>query len=374
MPAFPRRALIVLADTALFAWAASWLVIGGLALAGTLDATVLNAATWGTAVVAVTLASTVRVRARADAAGRALARLVLLFGAGVVSNMGPPWQLVDAAGLSPLLVAVASWGGGALAPVLDILYLWLPWHPHWLMVAAVLHFTAIYPRPLEFAGRARRALTRPALLWGVALGASATWAVIDAWAHPAMRQVAQWIATALIPAAAALTMANVRASYRAASREEEGRILGLLAAVLIALAGELLFHAWPLGRPPGIIYILHAAAPVAASLLAVYAVFVRGGLSPQLVVRRTALYGALSVGGIFAFALLDELLSSLLVAKLGVSDGFVSTIALAAVAVAFKPLHDRLSAWLNRRLARWAPAPDATTAEPATLPQPGLSA
>lgn len=364
-----RRILVVPGDALLFVYAASWLVIGGLALAGGLLAP-LRIAWCATAAVAFALAATIRFRAGGDAAARALSRLVLLFGAGVISNMGPAWLLIDASGAGPFLLRVLP-----AAPLFDVLYLWMPEHPHWLKFAAVLHFTAVYPRPLSFGSRVRRALSRPLILWGGAALVTGLWAFLDAASPTYVRSAALWFSTAMIPVAALLSFLNVRASYIEASVPGRGRILGLMAAVLIALGGELFYHAWPFGAVPGIIVITHNAAPLVASLLAVYAVFVRGGLSPVLVVRRTALYGVLSVAGVFTFAVVDELLSSLLVARLGVSEGLVSTVTVAVLAVVFKPVHDRLSAWLNRRLAAWSPEPAEVPDDPVVgTPQPGLSA
>jgi hypothetical protein len=363
-----RRILVLSADALLFVYAASWLVIGGLALAG--GQIVPLAIAWcATAAVAIGLAATVRLRAGGDAAARALSRLVLLFGVGVISNMGSTWHLMDASGAGTFLVrAVPS------AHVFDVLYLWLPQHPHWLKFAAVLHFTAVYPRPLESGSRVRRVLFRPLVLWGVAALATGLWALLDATSPATVRAAALWFSTAMIPVVALLSFLNVLASYREASVTARGRLLGLMAAVLIALGGELFYHAWPIGVAPAVMVIAHNIAPLVASLLAVYAVFVRGGLSPVLVVRRTALYGVLSVAGVFTFALVDELLSSLLVARLGVSEGLVSTVTVAVLAVVFKPVHDRLSAWLNRRLAGWSPAFVEETDQPrAATSQAGLS-
>jgi hypothetical protein len=349
-----RRAAVRLADGLLFVYVASWLVIGGLALAGPLTPSINAVVSFGTAAVAFLLAVVLRIKAGDAAAVQALARLVLLFGGGIISNMGPPWYLLEAAGAVPLFLAAGSLVGGALDPVLSVLYLWLPVRPHWVKFAAVLHFTAVYPHPLLFASRLRQALAEPALLWGAAIAVSVSWALVEMWAPAPAERAAYWISMALLPAAGLLTLANVRTAYRSATAEEQGRIAGLLAAVVIALAAELLYHLWPvplLGHPPAIAGALHIAAPAAASLLAVYAVFVRGGLSPELVLRRTSLYGMLSIGGVFLFSLVDQLLSALLAARLGLPDGFASAVALAAVAVAFKPVHDRLARRLNRLLA-----------------------
>ena len=364
MRTLPGRVLILLADSSLFAYAASWLVIGGLALPGMLG--LRTVAWWMTAAAAFGLAAAIRLRAGRDPAARALARLVLLFGASVISNMGPAWQLLEASGTAQLLA-----GTGSAAPAMDVLYLWLPTHPHWLKFAAVLHFTAVYPRPLNAASGIPRAILRPALLWGTAILASAVWAFVDLMALPTAAAAAFWFSTGVIPVVAVLAVLNVRASYVGASSDERGRILGLLAAVLVALGGETFYHAWLLAPPPAVIGFAHDVAPLIALLLAVYTVFVRGGLSPQLVVRRTALYGLLSVTGIFTFAMVDEFLSSLLVARLGVSEGMVSTVTVAVLAVIFKPVHDRVSAWLNRRLATWAPGTVQGDTEPVAAPPRG---
>lgn len=364
-----RRGLVVLADALLFAYAASWLVIGGLALIGGL-LSVLSVAWLATAAVAFGLAAVTRVRAGGDAAARALSRLVLLFGVGVISNIGPAWQVIDASRAGPFLMSAVG-----VAPAFDVLYLWLPTHPHWFAFAAVVHFTAVYPRPLESASRMRRVLLRPAVLWSVAVVASAVWALLDAMASAPAALAALRFSNAMIPVVALGTFVNVRASYRRASDGERGRILGLMAAVLIALGGEAFYHTWPFGPAPGVLVITHGAAPLIASLLAVYAVFVRGGLSPVLVVRRTALYGVLSVAGVFTFAIVDEFLSSLLVSKLGVSEGLVGTVTVAVLAVVFKPVHDRLSAWLNRRLEAGSPAPPVGSGDvAATTSRSGISA
>lgn len=358
------RILVALADAALFAYAASWLVIGGLALIAALLG-VFTLAWWVTAAAAFGLAAAIRFRAGGDAAARALSRLVLLFGASAISNMGPPIHVLEVSGAATFLSNAVG-----MAPLFDVLYLWLPTHPHWLKFAAVLHFTAVYPRPLKSDSRVRRLFLRPAALWAAAVVASAAWAVLDTMGPASAAVAAFRFSTAMIVGVALLTLLNVGTSYRSASDDEKGRIVGLMAAVVVALGGELFYHAWPFGAAPGVVLVAHNAAPLVASLLAVYAVFVRGGLSPMLVVRRTALYGALSVAGVFTFAVVDELLSSLLVARLGISEGLVSTLTVAVLAVVFKPLHDRLAAWLNRRLQPSAPAPSAGSAEPAASTSP----
>jgi hypothetical protein len=369
-----RRIAAMMADAVLFAYAASWLVVGGLALGSPQVGGAYAVVSFFVASTAFAIAVALRLKA-AGATVDALARLVLLFGSGVITNMGLPWHLLDAAGAAPLYGAAAAHAGLAA----DALYLWLPHRPHWLKLAALLHFTAIYPHPLEFSSRIRQALTRATVLWGAALLATLGWVFVDLLLPMPWPRHAFVVATVLIPVAAALTLANVHASYQRANPGERGRIVALLAAIVLGLTGETIFHAWPsqlLGAQPALVQLLHFAAPVGAALLIVYAVFVRGGLTPELVLQRTALYGLLSVGGVFTFSLADQILSALLVEKLGISEGFVSTLTLAGLAVAFKPAHDRLSKWLARvvRIAPEAPGAPGDTPVAQSVSQPAVEA
>jgi hypothetical protein len=277
-------------------------------------------------------------------------------------------------------VAAAATAGGAVALLIDAAYLWLPLRPHWLLFAGVLHLTAVFPGVHRIEARWRNTLARSAPVWAIGIVATTAWLLADLLSPPAWSQIALWVSTLAIVPVALLTAANLRNRYRAAAPGERGRVLGIVAAVIVCVLGELVYHvtsAMLAGRPPAIVAAVHLAAPMIAILLVGYAVFVRGGLSPQLVVRRTALYGALGVVGIFFVALLDQLLSSLLVTQLGISEGFVSSMMLAVVAVLLKPVHDRLSGWLTRTIAQRMPetaGDDALSAIDDAIPAPGVAA
>lgn len=370
-----RRIGVAVGDALLLVYSLTWLALGVAALVGPEIGGLSPALSLTTGSLAVVLGGVIRVRARSHPAARALARVMLLFAVAMLTTgLGDPARIIEAASAGSLFREASGPVGGARETILMFGWLWLPLQPHWALFAATLHFTGVFPSVTQRHGW-RRALRTSVVLWAGAATASVLWFAIDLLGPPALIAAANHASNLAIPVVGVLLVADLRKGYRRAEPSERSRILGLVAAVLVVAAGEAAYHVWRTlaHTAPFAVELAHHTAPVVALVLAMSSVLLRGALTPELVVRRTALYGVLSIAGLFAFALLDELLSELLVSKLGLPEGLGSTIAVAAIAVLMKPLHDRLSAWLSSVVARQnqtapTPIPDAVTITPPAPP------
>lgn len=95
------------------------------------------------------------------------------------------------------------------------------------------------------------------------------------------------------------------------------------------------------------------------------AVFYDGALEPALVVRKSNLYGLFGLGVAFGFALLEELITEHLTARLGLPDGTGALAASGIVAVVFGSLFRRFSRKVDDYVSSTASEPAAQLPEPA---------
>ncbi len=148
-----------------------------------------------------------------------------------------------------------------------------------------------------------------------------------------------------------------QAQYRNSVQEDRSRILwmvqGSVLSVTVPMYGFLLvntsasFHVLEGAYP-----IAYALGPVALVICWTTAIFLHGAVDPALVIRRSAITGALSLLLLFLFAGAQSLVEGQISPLIGLPPIFSSAIAAGLVALAFVPLN----AFLRKLADRYLPA------------------
>lgn len=268
--------------------------------------------------------------------------------------------------------------------------------PGWLALAALLRFSALFPSPLapdhlslpdgpgpldDVIVRLRRWLLHPPAPWGLAV---TLWAIpfvthlfmpgLDEALGSHTNNVYGLVGTLLF---FGLGVLNLHTGYRRAGEAERRKILwlvaGLTASIAIALVpaavdGLQRTASW-LGVSLlssrteefivrlglwGILYVL-AAAVLVGSLL--FSVFYRGALSPELVIRKSVLYGLLTTALVVVFSGGEAAASAVLQERLAAADTVATTASGVVVALLFKPVEGFLERKVEETL------PDELTGE-----------
>ncbi|HEX8362357.1 MAG TPA: hypothetical protein VF613_19720 [Longimicrobium sp.] len=258
----------------------------------------------------------------------------------------------------------------------------------WVAVACFLRFATLFPRPVTAAtlqdaarsraerrgkkppavGRIRRALVRPAVVWG---SAAAGAAMSLAARLGGMLAVEVVVSVGLVWGV--LTgVGYLRSSYQVSDAAGRRHILwvvqgfygalwvagiGILAsAVISAKAGYVQGAA---GVTTGLVVPYTAmAAQILASIAAMgvivaglgVALLYDGAVDPALALKRTTVYGVLAVAGALLFGVVENVASSFLAGVLNLSEGLGAAVAGAVVALAFGPLKQWITGVVERRI------------------------
>lgn len=248
--------------------------------------------------------------------------------------------------------------------------------PGWLALAAFLRFSSVFPASLEpeslppstdgggIRARVRgfrRWLLRPPAPW---LLAAALWTIpfITYLLAPELHQGGSsyleeyGLAGALVFLLAGV--ANLQTGFRRVSETERRKILWLVAgmtaaAAIVLVPSAVLFLDQVAGylgvdlvslRPRAgleVFLFLRAVLFVLAAVILIvsllFAVFYRGALSPELVIRKSALYGLLSTGLLVAFSGAESAISAVLQDRLPYAGTLSPSISGVLIALVFKP-------------------------------------
>lgn len=163
-----------------------------------------------------------------------------------------------------------------------------------------------------------------------------------------------------------LAVRNLRIGYVISTDAERRRIFWvvegfLLSAVVVVIFSTLGFLGWAtdltvdpfdLGYPLGILRLFGAYLShlILLACLAI-ALFYKGAMDPAVVIRGTAVYGALGVTLVFLFGGVESLMSNLVAKGLGLPEALAPLIGGGAVAVAFGPVRERLRKIAKRLFA-----------------------
>lgn len=238
-------------------------------------------------------------------------------------------------------------------------------------LAALLRFSAIFPRPLEpgdvpvrgLAARVQRRLLDARGVWAaallafglVALSAAAGHAASALWGiAPAI--IGKFVLCAILAAAMSLAVLNLRVGYRRADAEGRRRIywvvVGVFAATtLLLLASAVKVVQLATGFTVAVTawfpFALVAAFLVMLGCLAI-AMFYAGALDPALAMRRTAVFGLVGFAMIFVFTGMEQLVQAHLGDWLGLSDRLGGILTGGTAALTFEPIKRRTDALVGR--------------------------
>jgi hypothetical protein len=95
------------------------------------------------------------------------------------------------------------------------------------------------------------------------------------------------------------------------------------------------------------------------------AIFFYGALDPRLALKSTTVYAALGVAGALLFAIVENIVSGVMVDSLRLSDGVGGPVAGGIVALATGPLRDAIVRAVERRFTARAAAPERVGMAPA---------
>jgi hypothetical protein len=238
-------------------------------------------------------------------------------------------------------------------------------------LAALLRFSVLFPRPLtpaDLPGRARRLLLDGRVAWGGAVGWVALVAAL-AWVdtlvmarHPRAAPLLWMVVPATIAlmlATLAVAVANLRLGYALADAEGRRRIFwiveGFLAGtgiVVVASAVKLATMVGGSGAGAGWYPLAGFAALFVMVVCLGIAMFGAGAIDPALVVRRTALVGAVGVAMIFLFAGVEQAVQQYVGEWLGWSDRLGGIVTGGIVALSVDPVKRQVEALAARILAR----------------------
>ena len=222
-----------------------------------------------------------------------------------------------------------------------------------------------------YVGRLRTVMRSPVTLWGLAAVVAGTLLAFD--------PDGNWI---LLPALMAMMMVLIliwrgirylRSAYRTASKSDRRRIAWLVHGMVLAFWAVLLVYVLPefyegwaavhdgegLAVIPGptlagivrrdvgtLIPVFLIVGSVAVS------VFYSGAIDPELVLKRTTVYGALAVMFLFVFAGIEGLVSELVERSLGLPGLFGSALVGGFLALVIVPLRKRFSRLADRLMPR----------------------
>jgi hypothetical protein len=339
----------------------AWVAVAGFAVSA------------ATALVACALAALLVWKA----ADRADARALTLFLCFLAIFWGSLFRFLEVTVGEGTVSASLSYGDGWVSRTASFGFV--------LAVAAFVRFSALFPRPLaadrlpparRFPAlrRLRAAFLSAPVVWGVTAvalillelappvlarlaGVPDTGAGAPAFV-PAMIGLALFTYVALPLAAFALGTRNLRASYRSASADERRRILWVVAGFAVS--------AWLILGALGLLFAIAALdvqlealgvvvpvaifiAPLVLVTCAAIGILRSGAVDPALVLRRSTVYGALGVLAVIAFASLENALSALVEARLGLPGVIGSMIAGALVAAVLIPVRAPLQRMVARR-------------------------
>lgn len=326
------------------------------------------------AAIAVTVVHLVGVAHLAESGGLRLAYLSAQVAFGVfalaaaivgvlITVLGPPQSPTFLAGLALGVMGVPLLGDGVLSvldgvrfePQLRALYTGSASLAFYTSVAATLRFSQTFPKAIRIpaargsemalvrvARRAYRTSLEPWLVWLVA-----GLAVVLAWLE--IIDLRPVFAIGVSTGAAVLTLVNFAVAYALAGSAERPRIIWLGEGLLLtALVGVLAVGLVTAGRvvgsplPPSVLPWLMVSGLFGGLLCVAVAVFYRGALDPQLIVRRTTLYGALGVVAVFTFAGIESFVTEYLTARLRLPAVVGTWFAGGAVALVVGVVHARL--------------------------------
>lgn len=278
------------------------------------------------------------------------------------------WMLLKRSGLPDWAVSVLD-TGMPLAAVAGM--------------AVMMRFSAIFPRPLSLAdlrrGESRasgliaaaQAWTmdtsrlRRAALWfgGVAIVAPQALGIVTGLLGREIDLVvySKYLALGVLMASVAVSAANVRTNYRRADAAGRRQVFWVLEGFVFATAVTVLASAlkimqnvtgYQAAQPHWYALALIAAFLGLLVCLAI-ALFGAGALDPSLALRRTAVSGMLGLLAVVLFAVSEQVVQEWLGAALGLSDRAGGILTGVALGVAFEPLRSRVSALVERQLARF---------------------
>jgi hypothetical protein len=257
----------------------------------------------------------------------------------------------------------------------------------WLRAAAFVRFAALFPHPLtpERLAAARRSrplarlrqalaarLLRPGVVWTVAaLGAAVT--VAEGLAGVSTVVALLWVVLYL--QGVGFLLAGYRTAERADRRQIMWVLQGFNGAVWIVLlsAGAMMVimvqamrraqHLADFVLPLSAISTFMTGIVVGGGVILLslaLAIFYEGALDPSLVIRKTTVYGALTLCAAFLFAVLEQFASTFIQDWLHLSSNITSGVAGALVGMSLGPLRDRIARAVERRI----PVRDASAAGP----------
>ena len=248
---------------------------------------------------------------------------------------------------------------------------------HLLAASAFYQFSAHYSRGLQpraydekfrDVGRLRTVMRSPVTLWGLAAVVAGTVLAFDLDSNwflpPALMMVLILIWRGI---------RYLRSAYRTASKSDRRRIAWLVHGMVLAFWAVLLVYVLPefyagwagvhdgegLAVIPGptlagivrrdvgtLIPVFLIVGSVAVS------VFYSGAIDPELVLKRTTVYGALAVMFLFVFAGIEGLVSELVERSLGLPGLFGSALVGGFLALVIVPLRKRFSRLADRLMPR----------------------
>jgi hypothetical protein len=343
----------------------SWLIVAGYSVSAL------------TALAACGLAALILWKASDRPEGRALT----LFLAFLALFWGSLFRFLNVNATADSLEVTLSYSSGWVSQTGLLSFL--------LTFAAFLRFSAVFPARLtadrlpeprlerfalaRAARRVRVAFLQPAVPWLAAAGVyllqryvprvlgSVTGLTPSEEQIPRALLLGFLVAIVLMAAFAVLAMGlgarNLATSYRLADRVERRRVLWVIAGfvtawwMVVGAAGLMAVAA----LLPGESELLAAALPLAVFLApltivlgAAVGTLYSGAIDPELALEKSAIYGALGVLAVVAFAAMENVVSELVEGWLQL-PGFVGSMAAGGlVAVALVPLRGLLRSWIDR--------------------------
>lgn len=220
----------------------------------------------------------------------------------------------------------------------------------YIVLAAALRFSQLFPSPLEPRGRVRRVLLNHYLLWG-------TTAVVVALTMAGRLVLTPTSAGAATIGLAILILANFRAAHVAAGPEQRRGVYWLsLGMIVVVMTGLLIASLMVLEFTSGWripialwSYWLGLAGLLAGLCVTAFAILYQGALDPVLMIQKTLLYGGLAVVLVFLFSGLENILTNYVVNYLGLPSGVGGWIAGGMVALILGPMQEAMARRVRAR-------------------------